>query len=77
MIVKMIIAIAAIFSLLLSWLAIQHLARLFANRHPELGPAREEGQGCGTSCGCHDKGSCKKHDGVKGQFDIKQQRGSL
>ena len=60
MIVKMIIAITAIFALLLGWLLVQSLARLFARKHPELGPAREEGQGCGSSCGCHNKETCKK-----------------
>ena len=69
MIVKMIIAVAAIFSLLIGWLVVQHLARLFAHRHPELGPAREEGQGCGSSCGCHDKGACKKRDAFKDQMN--------
>ena len=71
MIVKMLIAVAAIFSLLLGWLAIQQLARLFANRHPELGPAREEGQGCGSSCGCHNKGTCKKKNVFKDQINNK------
>ena len=60
MIIKIIIAITLIFSLLLGWLFVQSLARLYAKRHPELGPAREEGQGCGSICGCHDKGMCKK-----------------
>jgi len=55
MIINMVIAVAAILTLLLGWLAVQRLARLFAKRHPELGPAREEGQGCGSSCGCHGK----------------------
>ena len=59
MILKMVIAIAAILGLLLGWMAVQQLARLFAKRHPEFGRAREEGMGCGTSCGCS-KGSCKK-----------------
>jgi hypothetical protein len=60
MISKMVIAVVSILILLLGWLLVQQLARLFARNHPELGPAREEGQGCGTSCGCHGKGSCKK-----------------
>jgi hypothetical protein len=66
----MIIAISAIFVLLIGWLVVQSLARLFAKRHPELGPAREEGQGCGSTCGCHDKASCKKHDALKDQINI-------
>ncbi|MDH3354196.1 MAG: hypothetical protein OEL79_03140 [Chromatiales bacterium] len=61
MLLKMVITTALILTLLLGWLVIQHLARIFAKRHPELGPAREEGQGCGSSCGCQNKGSCKKN----------------
>lgn len=41
---------------LLGWVRIQQLARDFAARHPEFGPAKEEGGGCGSgSCagGCH------------------------
>ena len=71
MIVKMLIAIVATFTLLLGWLAIQQLARQFANRHPELGPAREEGQGCGSSCGCHNKGTCKKKNTFKDKINNK------
>jgi len=44
--------------LLLGWIGIQGLARRFAHRHPEFGPAREEGSGCG-GCGCHD-GTCRR-----------------
>lgn len=69
MIIKMLIAIVATFTLLLGWLAVQQLAHLFAKRHPELGPAREEGQGCGSSCGCHDKGTCKKKHVLKDQIN--------
>lgn len=60
MIVKLIIAIVSIFCLLLGWLVVQSLSRLYARKHPEFGPAREEGQGCGTSCNCIDKESCQK-----------------
>lgn len=37
---------------LLGWIRVQQLARAFAARHPELGPAKEEGGGCGGSCSC-------------------------
>ena len=61
MILKYIITVIIIFGLLAGWLAVQHLARWFAARHPELGPAREEGGGCGgLFCLCKDKGTCPK-----------------
>lgn len=59
MITKMLIAVVATLALLFGWLLVQHLSRAFAKRHPEFGSAREEGAGCGSSCGCHGKGSCK------------------
>ena len=36
---------------LLGWVGVQQLARNFAARHPEFGPAKEEGSGCG-GCAC-------------------------
>lgn len=43
------------------WIAVQHGARVFAARHPELGPAREEGEGCGgLLCVCRDPNNCPK-----------------
>lgn len=44
--------------LLLAWLLVQRAARRVAAAHPELGPAREEGSGCGSSCGCG-SGGCR------------------
>ncbi|MEW5902931.1 MAG: chemotaxis protein [Pseudomonadota bacterium] len=45
--------------LVLLWVAVQHAARRFAARHPEFGPAREEGEeGCG---GCGGGGHCSNH----------------
>jgi hypothetical protein len=46
------IAIVAILALLIGWLYVQQLSRQFAARHPEFGPAKEEGGGCGSSCQC-------------------------
>lgn len=46
------IAIAVIFALMLSWIVVQQWSRKFAARHPEFGPAKEEGLGCGKTCGC-------------------------
>lgn len=49
------IASGLILIALLAWIWVQGLARKFAARHPELGPAKEEGSGCGKSCLCRDK----------------------
>ncbi|PLX34010.1 MAG: chemotaxis protein [Hyphomicrobiales bacterium] len=46
--------------LLIGWLAVQSLSRRFAEAHPEFGPAREEGGGCGKDCGCHGKSACQR-----------------
>jgi hypothetical protein len=48
-------AVLLILALLIGWVAIQGAARRFAARHPEHGPAREEGGGC---CGAH----CRHRD---------------
>ena len=61
MIINMVIAISLILLLMLGWVSVQQLARLFAARHPEFGPASEEGGGCGKRCGCHGGGSCKRN----------------
>ncbi|MCU7904578.1 MAG: chemotaxis protein [Candidatus Thiodiazotropha sp. (ex Epidulcina cf. delphinae)] len=55
------IAITIIPMLLLGWLIVQSIARRFAKLHPESGPPREEGSGCGKSCPCSG-GSCQ-HQG--------------
>ena len=52
------IAIIGVFLLLLVWILVQEQARSFAARHPEFGPAKEEGGGCGSSCSCSN-GQCK------------------
>ena len=52
------IAIVAIFCLLAGWLVVQAICRHFSQRHPEFGPHREEGKGCGSSCSCSG-GECK------------------
>ncbi|HWS13163.1 MAG TPA: hypothetical protein VN279_10220 [Rhodocyclaceae bacterium] len=49
------ITIGLIFVLLTGWIVVQQAAKLYARRHPEFGPCREEGAGCG-SCG----GSCSR-----------------
>lgn len=59
MFLKMLITVSLIMLLMLGWVSVQRLARLFAARHPQFGPAREEGGGCGKSCGCSGGGSCQ------------------
>jgi hypothetical protein len=60
--VDFIIASVAILVLLSGWLLVQQLARRYAARHPELGPAREEGSGCGKSCLCTGGRCSKKYE---------------
>lgn len=52
------IAIGLIFGLMLAWLYVQYLARQYAEKHPEFGPVKQEGLGCGKHCGCKN-GLCK------------------
>lgn len=55
------ITVGLILLMLMGWVTVQYLARAYATKHPEFGPAREEGGGCGTShctsCSTHD--TCK------------------
>lgn len=53
------VAMLLVPGLLLGWILVQEVARRFARAHPELGPFREEGGGCGGNCGCHG-GGCQK-----------------
>jgi hypothetical protein len=58
---KYLIAMLTVPLLLVGWLLIQQLGRKFARENPLLGPYREEGGGCGKSCGC--KGSsCQRRE---------------
>ena len=50
MIKQSLISFLVIFGMLSGWVVVQFLARAFAIRHPEFGPPREEGAGCGM-CG--------------------------
>lgn len=55
------IAPLLVFLMLAIWILVQFAARAFARRHPELGPAREEGGGCGSgACGCGAVDTCTK-----------------
>jgi hypothetical protein len=61
MLVHTLIAFLIIFGALVGWVGVQHLARGFAARHPEFGPAREDGKGCGgLFCMCQDSLTCPK-----------------
>ena len=54
-----IVAPVVILAILFGWIQVQRLARRFAASHPEFGPAREEGGGCGSSCaGCAVASAC-------------------
>ncbi len=55
-----VIAMVLVPLLFFLWLIVQHAARLFAKAHPEFGPAKEEGAGCGKSCMCSSGGSCQR-----------------
>ncbi len=55
---NLLITITIIFTVLIAWVLIQQAARKFAANHPELGSAKEEGLGCGKTCGC--KTGCKQ-----------------
>jgi hypothetical protein len=57
------LAMALILLVLIAWILVQHSARRFAARHPEFGPAKEEGSGCGAGCSCS-HGRCSK--GISG-----------
>jgi hypothetical protein len=61
MIETYIIAILSILGILSLWIAVQHWARGFAARHPEFGPVREDGEGCGgLLCLCKNRATCPK-----------------
>ncbi|WP_303901086.1 hypothetical protein [Thiohalomonas denitrificans] len=55
-------AMGLIMLLLLGWVSVQHLARLFAKRDPQFGAVREDGGGCGTGCLCRGGSSCKSRN---------------
>jgi hypothetical protein len=55
------VTIAAIFVMLLAWIIVQQVVRLYALRHPEFGPPREDGS-CGSGgCGHCGGDSCETH----------------
>lgn len=69
MLTKLILSFLIILGLLAGWILVQHLSRLFAARHPELGPAREEGGSC-LLCLCGKNGTCTKKDKLTRTKDL-------
>ena len=61
MIGRLLIAVAVILVALGGWLAIQAAVRRYAERHPELGPAREECAGGCAGHGCSGSDTTCKH----------------
>ena len=57
MLLNLFFAFVALLLLLLGWVGVQSLARKAAERHPEGGPFRIAGGGCG---GCGAASSCSK-----------------
>jgi len=57
---EFLIAPLLVFLMLGGWLLVQAIARHFARRHPEFGPAREEGGGCGSGCRCSSGQGCTR-----------------
>ncbi len=55
------LVIGLIFLILLAGITVDRLYRLFAAKHPQLGPFRKPGGGCGScsgGSGCSGKESC-------------------
>jgi len=67
--VEYLLAMLVILVVLSAWVGVQHLARRFAARHPELGPSRGA-MGCGTGCGCHGDAGCKARISHRAARDI-------
>ncbi len=60
MLTKLISTMVVILLLMLGWVLVQRLARLFARRHPEFGAYREGGS-CGSGhCSCGNADSCER-----------------
>ncbi len=61
MVANYLIAVGAILLMLVGWIAVQQVTRLYSMRHPEFGPHREEGGGCGGgNCKCKGGSSCRR-----------------
>ncbi|MEJ2621314.1 MAG: chemotaxis protein [Candidatus Thiodiazotropha sp.] len=60
------IAMTVIPILLLGWLIVQSITRRFSKLHPEFGPHKEEGTGCGKSCLCSGNSCQRQGDHLRG-----------
>lgn len=65
MVTRYLLTIGLILGVMLAGIAVRQLYDRFARRHPELGPFRQEGGGCGgcsKGSGCHGSELCStKH----------------
>jgi len=62
--VDYLIAMGLILLILAGWIFVQQWSQKFAVQHPEFGPTKEEGGGCGKDCGCSHKQCKKTHSSV-------------
>jgi len=60
MLANYLIAVGAILLMLVAWVAVQQVTHWYSQRHPEFGPHREEGAGCGGNCRCKGGSSCSR-----------------
>jgi hypothetical protein len=62
MILHTLFTIAVILLTMLVYIGVQRRYRRFGKQHPELGPFRQEGEGCGSCsggrCGGSDRATC-------------------
>jgi hypothetical protein len=70
MLFKLFITVSALLLLLAGWVAVQSAARRTAERHPECGPFREAGGGCGGGKGCCGAACPERPDGDRRAVDI-------
>jgi hypothetical protein len=56
------IAIVLFPLIVIGWVIVQQISRNYARAHPEFGPPREEGTGCGSSCLCSAGGHCRNRN---------------
>ena len=61
MIETAITAILIIMAVLLGWVGVQHLAKVFARRHPEFGEPKDEVHSC-LFCFCRNKDNCQRRN---------------